>query len=175
LGISELDTDTFLSNNRKRKFQSQRPRWVDPTEHLPPEFQNLFQLSYFTGTKELVPVGWGTVDEDKEYPKISSRSRHLNGSTEENNQYAYSMANGKSHSEASSDDDDSVSPAPQITRTRMTEESSDEDDSVLLNHNTRVCLAFTSCVFITYTSVLYFCYVILDYVWLVSISCTNYE
>jgi ubiquitin carboxyl-terminal hydrolase 4/11/15 len=88
----------------------------------------LFELSYFTSAKELVPVGWGSVDEDKDYPKLSSRDPQvLNSMQEDNNaQDDYAMPNGRTQSEATSDveEDD----APQLAPTRMTEESSDEDE-----------------------------------------------
>jgi ubiquitin carboxyl-terminal hydrolase 4/11 len=102
---------------------------VDPNVYLDPGFQNLFELSYFTSAKELVPVGWGSVDEDKDYPKLSSRDPQVLQAMQEDNQPQddYSMPNGGMQSEVSSDveEDD----APQLVApTRMNEESSDEDE-----------------------------------------------
>jgi hypothetical protein len=116
-------------NNRKRKFRSHRPKWVDPNVYLDPGFQNLFELSYFTSAKELVPVGWGSVDEDKDYPKLSSRDPQVLHSMQEDGhaQDDYAMLNGRTQSEGTSDAEEDD--APQLVApTRMTEESSDEDE-----------------------------------------------
>jgi ubiquitin carboxyl-terminal hydrolase 4/11/15 len=86
-------------------------------------------LSYFTSAKELVPVGWGSVDEDKDYPKLSSRDPQVLNSMQEDNhaQDDYAMPNGRTQSEATSDAEEDD--APQLVApTRMTEESSDEDE-----------------------------------------------
>jgi ubiquitin carboxyl-terminal hydrolase 4/11 len=122
---------------------------VDPNVYLPPGFQNLFELSYFTSAKELVPVGWGSVDEDKDYPKLSSRDLQALHSMQEDDQPQddYEMPNGRTQSEASSDveEDD----APQlIGPTRMNEESSDEDEPAAPAPNiSRVRILFlTSCI-----------------------------
>jgi ubiquitin carboxyl-terminal hydrolase 4/11 len=122
---------------------------VDPNVYLPPGFQNLFELSYFTSAKELVPVGWGSVDEDKDYPKLSSRDPQALHSMQEDEQAQddYEMPNGRTQSEASSDveEDD----APQlIGPTRMNEESSDEDEPAAPAPNiSRVRILFlTSCI-----------------------------
>ncbi len=138
-----------LSNNRKRKFRSHRPRWVNPNEYLNPAFRDMFELSYFTGTKELVPVGWGTVDEDKDYPKLSSRDPQVLHTMEEDDQpqESFPIANGRSQSDASSDVDEDD--APQLVApTRMNEESSDEDELALSSNITRVC--FISLAFLLY-------------------------
>jgi ubiquitin carboxyl-terminal hydrolase 4/11/15 len=131
--ISSLPLSSLLTfhrrNNRKRKFQSHRPKWVDPNVYLDPGFQNLFELSYFTSARELVPVGWGSVDEDKDYPRLSSRDPQVLHSMQEDDQAQddYAMPNGRTQSEASSDIEDD---APQLVAppTRMNEESSDEDE-----------------------------------------------
>ncbi len=100
---------------------------MDPNVYLDPGFQNLFELSYFTSAKELVPVGWGSVDEDKDYPKLSSRDPQvLYSMQDEQTQDDYAMPNGRTQSEASSDAEEDD--APQLIEpTRMNEESSDED------------------------------------------------
>jgi ubiquitin carboxyl-terminal hydrolase 4/11 len=118
------------SNNRKRKFRSRRPKWVDPKEYLDAGFQNLFEMSYFTGFKELVPVGWSSVDEDKDYPKLSSRDPQLHQPMQGDDepQDDFSMPNGQAQSEPTSDAEEDD--APQLVGpTRMNEEdSSDEDE-----------------------------------------------
>jgi len=148
LSLSSLLT-FHCRNNRKRKFRSQRPKWVNPNVYLPPGFQNLFELSYFTSAKELVPVGWGSVDEDKDYPKLSSRDPQALHSMQEDDQPQddYAMPNGRTQSEASSDVEEYD--APQLVGpTRMNEESSDEDEPPALAPNiSRVrILLLASCI-----------------------------
>lgn len=138
-----LSVNPVGRNGRKRKFRSQRPTWVDPQMYLKPELQNMFDLSYFTGTKELVPVGWGSVDEDKEYPKLSSRDPRLLSNMDEDEAVhdGLSMANGRMPSDHNSDADEGD--APQLVGpTRMTEESSDEDENFPGNNITTVCPSF---------------------------------
>jgi ubiquitin carboxyl-terminal hydrolase 4/11/15 len=97
--------------------------------YLDPGFQNLFELSYFTSAKELLPVGWGSVDEDKDYPKLASRDPQFLRSMREDDhtQDDYTMPNGRAESEVSSDAEEDD--APQLVEpTRMNEESSDEDE-----------------------------------------------
>jgi ubiquitin carboxyl-terminal hydrolase 4/11 len=135
-----LSVNPMSRNGRKRKFRSHRPTWVDPKVYLKPELQNMFDLSYFTGTKELVPVGWGSVDEDKEYPKLSSRDpRLLNYMDEDETLHdGLSMVNGRIPSDDNSDADEED--APQLVGpTRMADESSDEGETFPANSITTVC------------------------------------
>jgi hypothetical protein len=89
----------------------------------------MFQLKYFTGTRELVPAGWGSVDEDKDYPLLSSRSpqvleTHEDDQTEDD--FPMSTGNRRTTSDAGSSEieDD----APQLALTQTNEESSDDDE-----------------------------------------------
>jgi hypothetical protein len=106
---------------------------------------NLFQLNYFTGSKELVPVGWGTVDEDKTFPSLASRlPKTLDPVSDDEDQYdqaenIYSAHVTSTSSEAGSTDVEENN-APQITQTRMNEESSDEDELSSIGHINRVRL-----------------------------------
>lgn len=77
-------------------------------------------------------MGWASVDEDKDYPKLSSRDPQLRHpmQADEQPQDDFSMLNGRTQSEASSDAEEDD--APQLVApTRMNEESSDEDESAL--------------------------------------------
>ena len=129
------------SNPRKRKFPSGRPKWINPDHFLPSEFNDIFELSYFGNNKEVIPSGWSVVDEEKRFPRLSSRlpvvHEALEVDDEESNGFA-SNINQRSDGESSEDD---ISDIPQLAPTRMNEESSDEDD---LAPNTRVCLWYFS-------------------------------
>lgn len=122
-------------NPRKRKFRSRRPKWVDPDQHLPTGFNDLFELGYFGGNKELVPSGWNVVDEEKKFPKLSSRLPMVQEAFEVDDQNPSGFVpNNATNSDGESSEDD-VNDIPQLAPTRMNEESSDEDDSA---SNTRV-------------------------------------
>src|SRR5437660_53243 len=100
----------------------------------------MFDLSYFTGQKELVPVGWGSVDEEREYPRLSSRdSRLINSMGEDEALHdGFPMANGRMPSDHNSDADEEDTPQL-VGPTRMAAESSDEDETILPNNVTTVC------------------------------------
>jgi ubiquitin carboxyl-terminal hydrolase 4/11/15 len=126
------------SNPRKRKFRSGRPKWVNPDNFLPAEFNDIFELSYFGNNKEVIPSGWSVVDEEKRFPRLSTRLPVVHEAVEvdddeQTNGFAPNF-NQRSDGESSEDD---ISDTPQLAPTRMNEESSDEDD---LAPNTRVCL-----------------------------------
>lgn len=125
------------SNPRKRKFQSRRPKWIDPEQFLPSEYNNLFELSYFTSKKEVVPTGWGAVDEEKLYPRLSTRIPVVQEAVEVGDEQNGFASNNLRGSDGESSEDD-IGDIPQLAPTRMNEESSDDDD---LAPNTRVCLS----------------------------------
>jgi hypothetical protein len=93
-------------------------------EFCPPELQNLFDLGYFKGSKEMVPTGWQEVDEDKTYPTLASRNPQLQQATEED----FEMTNGHNGSEIS-DEDDNLDGTQNAysTKTRMNDESSEDE------------------------------------------------
>jgi ubiquitin carboxyl-terminal hydrolase 4/11 len=101
----------------------------------------LFDLKYFTGTKELVPAGWGSVDVDKDYPLLSSRNPQIPEAQVDNQEEdEFSTLNG--HNQATSEVDSSdveEDDVPQLAPTRMNDESSD-DEPALNSSITRVCL-----------------------------------
>ena len=107
-----------------RTFNKRRPKFIEPGSYLDAQFQNMFSLSYFTGSKELVPSGWNILDEDKKYPLLSSRAPQL---MRRESTIDYQQDRSRSGSSDSSGDmfrhHNSFS-----NQTRMNEETSDEDD-----------------------------------------------
>jgi ubiquitin carboxyl-terminal hydrolase 4/11/15 len=91
---------------------------------LPGEFQGIFNLSYFSG-KELVPVGWNSVNEDTTYTPLSARDPRLREVAEEEED----SVDGKSEKLKASDDisDEDEDDIPSSAVTRMNDEDSDED------------------------------------------------
>lgn len=110
-------------------FNKRRPKFMAPESYLEPQFQNLFDLCYFSG-KELVPVGWNVVDDDKTYPRLSSRNPQLFQTADDQSEYDHDMTNGRAASETSNEDANSHNHNYSST-TRMNEESSDEDELAL--------------------------------------------
>jgi hypothetical protein len=115
------------SSDSKLTFNKRRPKFMQPGSFLDPGFQNLFDLGYFQGVKELVPTGWGQVDDEKTYPTLASRNPQLQQTIEDESSTEYDMANGQTGSESSNEDDPFHRDAFSST-TRMNEESSDEDE-----------------------------------------------
>ncbi|KAL3417342.1 ubiquitin carboxyl-terminal hydrolase [Phlyctema vagabunda] len=105
-----------ITSSPRRVFNGTRPKFLDPGSFLTPELQNAFDMSYYSGTKELIPLGWNSIDEDKVYPSLSSRSP------------ASPMDDSASNDRASTSSDDSTLISSTTSNTRMTEESSDEDE-----------------------------------------------
>ena len=89
--------------------------------------QNLFDLHYFIGMKELVPTGWQAVDEDRTYSTLSSRNLQPHSDGDEESANDFEMTNGPAGSESSDEDDDDSSPGLGNS-TRTVEESSEEDE-----------------------------------------------
>ncbi|KAI6709922.1 hypothetical protein JHW43_007556 [Diplocarpon mali] len=56
------------------RFNSRRPKFVNPNYQLNPSLQNMFEIGYFGSSKEMISSGWDTVNEQKSYPRISSRN-----------------------------------------------------------------------------------------------------
>ena len=71
-----LPTSTQAAGNNSAPANQQQestlPRVLRPGSFVPPELQNLFEMKYFAGG-EMVPTGWSSLDENKNYPTISSR------------------------------------------------------------------------------------------------------
>lgn len=91
-------------------------------------------MQYYSSAKELVPVGWNAVDEDKEYPRLSTRRRSEGF---EETQESSSEFNEDVDLEASSSEAE-IDNAEKMPQTRMNDESSDEDELVSSTSNPRV-------------------------------------
>jgi ubiquitin carboxyl-terminal hydrolase 4/11 len=92
----------------------------------------MFDLGYFTGSKELVPSGWNIVDDDKTYPTLSSRNPQLQQSHDDESGNDYDMTDGRAGSE-SSNDGDNYSSNHFSDNTRMTEEETSDEDELVSN------------------------------------------
>ncbi|KAH7413007.1 hypothetical protein BKA64DRAFT_567146 [Cadophora sp. MPI-SDFR-AT-0126] len=96
-------------------FNKRRPAFMTPGSHLDPSLQNLFRLSYFSNGKEMIPIGWSTVDEDKTYPSLSSRIQSQDTESNDGSDAAGSPTGSESSNGINGP-------------TRMNDESSEEDD-----------------------------------------------
>ncbi|PNY22306.1 Ubiquitin carboxyl-terminal hydrolase 12 [Tolypocladium capitatum] len=117
------DKPDALSKVLKR-FNTRRPKFVDPDSFLDPELQNLFELSYFMNdTDGPVPTGWSSVDNTRALPKLSDR---IPDAKDDEQGSPESLESTGSGNEESSNEDETPTGASQ---TRMMDESSDEDAS----------------------------------------------
>ncbi|RDW65427.1 hypothetical protein BP5796_10119 [Coleophoma crateriformis] len=107
------------------RFNRQRPKFIEEGAFLAPEAQNLFTMSYYSGKGELVPVGWQVVTEDHPFPPLSSRMPSPSAESESGSGEDHEMTTGRASE--TSDEDDTLNSNP-VSTTRMTEESSDEDE-----------------------------------------------
>lgn len=104
---------------------------MDAREFLPPQLQNLFELSYFSDPNDnsIIPTGWNSVDDNKSYTRISTRAPEEASPVDQDT--PGNWTNG-----AASDDESESEDASQATaQTRMADESDDEDEPV---HVTKV-------------------------------------
>ncbi|KAK0703264.1 hypothetical protein B0T26DRAFT_680967 [Lasiosphaeria miniovina] len=99
-----------------KKFNKQRPKWIDPAKFLNSQFQNLFELCYYKEetNQHIIPTGWTAVQEDNTLPKLSSRAPRMVASDVE----MRSPGTCKSSEESGSDDN---------AVTRMIDEFSEKD------------------------------------------------
>ncbi|KAK5654111.1 hypothetical protein OQA88_7542 [Cercophora sp. LCS_1] len=107
--------------NLLKQFNKKRPKWVDPREFLDAQFQNLFELGYFSEPGSVLPTGWQSVQEDNPLPRLNSRQPKPVASDVEMRSPGPWDNSEESGSESS--------PGGQQTsiQTRMVDESSEED------------------------------------------------
>ncbi|KAM0434466.1 hypothetical protein ACHAPT_003562 [Fusarium lateritium] len=109
-----------------RRFNSKRPKFVDPEGFLDPELQNLFDLSYFVDPQADggVPTGWSQVDPHRHLPKLTDR---IPEPVVDDEDAASAEADS---STASGNDDESTndeSHKVETSQTRMVDDSSEEE------------------------------------------------
>lgn len=110
--------------NPLKVFNSRRPKWVNPNEYLPPMFQNLFDMSFFSDPDAGIPSGWQAVN-DNPLPSLASR---LPPQPVEEDVLSPSAAGNDSSSEDSSRQR-TQTPVDTAEMTRMADESSEEEES----------------------------------------------
>jgi len=121
--ISSAEAEGTPSRSVRERQQSSLPRVLRPGSFIPPELQNLFEMKYFSGSV-MVPTGWSSLDENKDYPTIlSRRSRKppTRSSAGLANQHRFSDDN----SSASSDED--VDDPPQHVNDPISQINPDAD------------------------------------------------
>jgi ubiquitin carboxyl-terminal hydrolase 4/11 len=110
-------------NSKPSLFRTRRPKLVDPSTYLNPSLQNMFTLNYVS-TKEMIPAGWNTIEEDKQYPTLASRNPQLQQHSDHSSSgYA---PNGHNGSESSGEDSGYQE---NTSTTRMAEESDEDEPS----------------------------------------------
>lgn len=115
-----------------------RPRWTNLHEQLVPELQNMFVLKYFSSQRELIPVGWSVVDEDKDFNLLSSRDpkfAEVEPTDESMVEELNRSRSSRSDSITSEEDEDLPIEPSGHAQTRMTDDSSEDE---LASHNAPV-------------------------------------
>ncbi|KAL8419539.1 hypothetical protein RB594_002665 [Gaeumannomyces avenae] len=104
-------------------FNTTRPKWIDTSEYLDPQLQNLFNLSYFSESESGVPTGWQSIS-DNILPSLASRLPQVDLDMRSPG------ATGPEHDSSSEESSQQaiVDPVETAELTRMAEESSDEED-----------------------------------------------
>ena len=116
--------------SRRPIFRTRRPKFLQPGSYLNPQFQNMFILGYFSTQKELVPTGWNAIDEDKEYPTLASRNPQLPQAYEDESETDLDITSRRAGSEGSNDDDSGHNYSFEPSRTRMAQESEEDEPTV---------------------------------------------
>jgi ubiquitin carboxyl-terminal hydrolase 4/11/15 len=98
----------------------------------------MFEVGFFTGSKEMIPSGWNVVDEDKTYPSISSRNPQVHQSIDEDSGNGFE--DGRAGSESSDEELYRGTSNGFSNTTRKADETSDEDDEVIQPSAPRVSL-----------------------------------
>jgi ubiquitin carboxyl-terminal hydrolase 4/11/15 len=128
-GEDELvDVTMKDSPPRPSMVNGPRPKFISPKSYLKPSLQNMFEVGYFSGSKEMVPSGWNHIDEDKAYPSISSRNPQPEKSADEDSINGFGPKETREGSESS--DEAPYTGGTYDAITRGNEESSDEDEAV---------------------------------------------
>lgn len=117
-------------------FSKRRPKFMAPNSYLNPALQNMFEVGYFGNSKEMIPSGWNSVDEEKNYPSIASRNPHTQPQDDDDSTNGYEGMGGRTSSD--SGDDSSNFNSGSAGLTRMNEESEEDED--LSSMAPRVCV-----------------------------------
>ncbi|XXH05045.1 3',5'-cyclic-nucleotide phosphodiesterase [Hypoxylon texense] len=106
-------------------FSQKKPTWVDPDQYLPAEIQNIFDLCFYSESGAWLPTGANSINDDKEYPRLSERLPPESPSSED---ILDNVTNGTASNEDSSSDDAHRRSIDQSI-TRMNQESEEEDNN----------------------------------------------
>ncbi|KAF3769958.1 hypothetical protein M406DRAFT_348971 [Cryphonectria parasitica EP155] len=117
--------DADRSSSTLKKFNTQRPEWVDPKVYLDGQLQSLFDLSFFSESSA-IPSGWSSFgsSSDKLFPRLESRKPRPPTPSDED--MPSPSGSGTASEESSTDETPDIAPAPEVS-TRMLEESSDDE------------------------------------------------
>ncbi|KAI1768852.1 UCH-domain-containing protein [Hypoxylon sp. FL1150] len=112
----------------KYQFSRKKPVWMDPTEYLPAELQNIFEICFYSESGAWLPTGNNTINDNKEYPRISERLPPESPSSEDP---LDNVTNGTASPEESSSDD-ARRRSTDRSFTRMGQESDEDDGSPVI-------------------------------------------
>lgn len=112
-----------------KKYNARRPKWVNRKHYLPPQLQNLFELSYLQDrSNDPLPSGWLNMDDKRDFPRLSTRAPADSPSDHDANSPSTWTNGGDSDNESNSDRQSPAQASTAMpTQTRMNEESSDDE------------------------------------------------
>jgi ubiquitin carboxyl-terminal hydrolase 4/11/15 len=90
----------------------------------------MFVIGYFAGSKEMIPSGWNVVDEDKNYPPISTRNPHVYQPIDEDSGNGFEDSRAGSESSEESRYPSNGTSSAFSNTTRMADESDEDEDSL---------------------------------------------
>lgn len=118
------------SNPSGKQFCHKKPAWIVPGSFLPSILQNMFDICYYSESGAWLPTGMSGINDDRQYPKLSTRVLPECSSEDQFD----NATNGTASNEESSSDE-----APRRSTdhsyTRMQDESDDEDASPIIKPN----------------------------------------
>lgn len=121
---SETNGNTRSNSAVRHQFNHKRPSWVDTGKFLPPDLQNLFDMTIYTEPGTSLPTGMNNVNDGIKYPSLSTRIPLESQSSED--QFD-NTTNGTASNEESSSDEASRRSTEQPL-TRMNDESEEEEE-----------------------------------------------
>ncbi|KAI0380898.1 hypothetical protein F5Y04DRAFT_289141 [Hypomontagnella monticulosa] len=124
---NEPNGNTRSNHTVGHQFNRKRPSWVDTGKFLPPDLQNLFDMTIYSESAAWLPTGVNNINDDMKYPSLSTRIPVESQSSEDQFDNA---TNGTASNEESSSDEASRRSMEQAC-TRMNDES-DEEDATLI-------------------------------------------
>lgn len=122
--------DQGTASTALKKFNTKRPKWLDPAVFLDGQLQSLFDISFFS-ERAMIPTGWSTVgnasENQKLFPRLDTRKPRPPTPTPSDEDMPSPSGSGTASEESSAEETPDVANSVDESQTRMVDESSDEE------------------------------------------------